>query len=137
MFDYFVGHSVSEELISSIKKSTAISFASTLRSFTHFFNNNYILNSSDNSIQDCISKIHSWIELEYSKVKVEISKRNPFYASSLMIQLFLRRVVEMYYIERCYDKIMQSLIDSCMAEEIHLQCTLDSIQVRFALMYHL
>ena len=88
-----------------------------------------MLNSTDPSIQDCILKLQSWIEAEYAKVKAEISRNNPYYASSLMIQLFIRRVVEMYFIERCYDKLSHCLIDRSMADEIHLQCILDSIQV--------
>lgn len=102
----------------------------------HFFNNNYVLNSSDQSIQDCITKLQTWIEAEYVKVKTEISQHNAYYASSLMIQLFIRRVVEMYYIERCYEKLSHCLIDRAMADEIHLQCTLDSIRVRFGWAFH-
>ena len=130
VFDYFVGRSVSDSLVVSIKKSTDISFVCLfVFSSLHFFNNNYVLNSTDPSIQDCILKLQSWIEAEYAKVKAEISRNNPYYASSLMIQLFIRRVVEMYFIERCYDKLSHCLIDRSMADEIHLQCILDSIQV--------
>ena len=130
VFDYFVGRAVSDSLVVSIKKSTDISFVCLLCfSSLHFFNNNYVLNSTDPSIQDCILKLQSWIEAEYAKVKAEISRNNPYYASSLMIQLFIRRVVEMYFIERCYDKLSHCLIDHSMADEIHLQCILDSIQV--------
>ena len=71
----------------------------------YFFNNNYIMNSTDASIEDALVKLQSWIQFEYTKVKTEICSKNAYYDSSLMIQLFLRRVVEMYYIERCYPKV--------------------------------
>ena len=64
------------------------------------------MNSSNASIEDSLSKLKSWILEEYNKVKREICQQNSFYASSLMIQLFLRRVVEMYYIEHCYSKVI-------------------------------
>lgn len=63
------------------------------------------MNSSDASIEDSLTKLKLWIQEEYNKVKTEICQSNPFYTSSLMIQLFLRRVVEMYYIEHCYMKV--------------------------------
>lgn len=107
VFEYFVGHELSNELVQSLQKSINISFFVSVKYHLHhhFFNNNYIMNSTDASIEDCITKLKSWIQFEYNKVKTEICQHNQFYSSSLMIQLFLRRVVEMYYIERCYPKV--------------------------------
>ena len=63
------------------------------------------MDSTDTSIQDARTKLKSWIISEYDKVKAQISQHNQYYASSLMIQLFLRRVVEMYIIDNCYPKV--------------------------------
>ena len=71
----------------------------------YFFNNNYIMNSSDKSIADATGKMKQWIVQAYNDVKQEVQQTNSFYSSSLMIQLFLRRVVEINFIEGCYDKV--------------------------------
>ena len=73
--------------------------------YRHFFNNNYVMNSTDDSIRDAMMKIKSWILLDYNKIKVELVSSNQYYASSLMVQLFIRRVVEMSLIEGCYNKV--------------------------------
>lgn len=77
------------------------------------------MNSTDASIEDCIMKLKSWIQFEYNKVKTEVCQYNHFYSSSLMIQLFLRRVVEMYYIERCYPKVNYGYLSSIDHTESH------------------
>lgn len=99
------------------------------------------MNSTNDSIRDAMVKIKSWILLDYNKIKVELVSSNQYYASSLMVQLFIRRVVEMSLIEGCYNKvgtsfsshtqIMQNLIDNAMTEEIQIQCVLSAIQVDF------
>ena len=76
----------------------------------HFFNNNYVMNGTDNSIRDAMVKIKSWILLDYNKVREELFHSSQFYASSLMVQLFIRRVVEMALIEGCYAKVRLRLL---------------------------
>lgn len=68
------------------------------------------MNGTDNSIQDAMVKIKSWILLDYNKVREELSHSSQFYASSLMVQLFIRRVVEMALIEGCYNKVRLLLL---------------------------
>ena len=63
------------------------------------------MNSSDKSIADATGKMKQWIVQAYNDVKQEVQQTNSFYSSSLMIQLFLRRVVEINFIEGCYDKV--------------------------------
>ena len=63
------------------------------------------MNSSDESIADAIVKLKQWILLECNILQTEVSQHNSLYSSSLMIQLFLRRVVEIYFIEGCYSKV--------------------------------
>ena len=63
------------------------------------------MNSSETSINDAILKVKNWILQSYNDVKQAVQDLNSFYSSSLMIQLFLRRVVEIYFIEGCYDKV--------------------------------
>ena len=63
------------------------------------------MNSSDTSISDATVKVKNWIIQSYNEVKQAVQNMNSFYSSSLMIQLFLRRVVEIYFIEGCYDKV--------------------------------
>ena len=67
------------------------------------------MNGTDNSIRDAMVKIKSWILLDYSKVREELSHSSQFYAS-LMVQLFIRRVVEMALIEGCYAKVRLCLL---------------------------
>lgn len=64
------------------------------------------MNSSDVSIGDAIVKLKQWIILECNILQTEVSQHNSFYTSSLMVQLFLRRVVEIYFIEGCYSKVV-------------------------------
>ena len=63
------------------------------------------MNNSDESIADAIAKLKQWILLECNILQEEVSQHNALYSSSLMIQLFLRRVVEIYFIEGCYSKV--------------------------------
>ena len=63
------------------------------------------MNSSNESITDAIVKLKQWILLECNILQTEVSQHNSLYSSSLMIQLFLRRVVEIYFIEGCYSKV--------------------------------
>lgn len=63
------------------------------------------MSSSDTSINDATVKVKNWIIQSYNEVKQAVQNMNSFYSSSLMIQLFLRRVVEIYFIEGCYDKV--------------------------------
>lgn len=71
----------------------------------HLFNQDVVLKSGVTAISEVATDLTQRILEDFNSIMPIVEKRKACYRSSLLVHLFLRRVVEMYIMDKCYPKV--------------------------------
>ena len=63
------------------------------------------MKSTKSAISEAAEELKQRTLEEFDLLMPMVTKQKACYGSSLLVQLFLRRVVEMYIVETCYPKV--------------------------------
>ena len=69
------------------------------------FKQDYVLHTDKIALSEAARDLRQRTLEEFNSIFSIVVKQKAYYAFSLLVRFFLRRVVEMYIVEQCYSKV--------------------------------